>query len=364
MLIEIPTPRPREILIGQNSRSRQTNSEDRSGKMLWLDKNECADPEYIHIIEEVVSSIPITALYGYPNLYELYSKLSDNLGVEMDQLLLAAGSDSVIRAVFDAYVSPGDVVIHPEPTFLMYSVYSKLYGAKSVVLDYSPSSDGPLLLSQTFINAIRKYKPRLVCLPNPGSPTGTVFSSNEMLHIIEEAGEAGAIILVDEAYYPFYPQTVLHLVDTYSHLLVARTFSKAWGLAGIRLGYGIACRELIQSLYSVRPRYEVGSLSAAIAFKILDYSDAMQVSVGRLNKGKKYFINEMTKLGFKTLSSEGNFLHVAFGEYSDRIHFALKDKVFYQKNFKHPALVGYSRFTTTTVGLFSQIIDLISEVIN
>jgi histidinol-phosphate aminotransferase len=109
-------------------------------------------------------------------------------------LLLSAGSDGAIRSAFEAYVEPGDVVIHTNPTFAMYSVYCQMYGAQSITLDYELGNDGPVLRPEDIITTIKSASPKLVCLPNPDSPTGTVFEPNDLRAIVEAAGQSGALM--------------------------------------------------------------------------------------------------------------------------------------------------------------------------
>lgn len=364
MIASYKTPPPRKELCTEIIRPARDKSEARSDALLWLDKNENTDPDYIKVIQTVLASIPCTALVNYPDCYNLYKKLSNYLEVGINQLIIAPGSDGIIRSVYDAFIAPGEKVLYTEPTFAMYPLYAKMYGAYSEVLHYQASADGPLLTVTAFNDAIVSRKPRLVCLPNPNSPTGTVFNNTELRSIIEAAGNVGAVILIDEAYHPFYPSSVIKWIDEYSHLVVARTFSKAWGCAGIRLGYGIACQQLTQQLHKIRPMYEVGSLSIALAERILDFSKEMQQSVKNINEGKQHFLQSMSKLGFKVLASEGNFLHVAFGKDEATIHNRLRDKVLYRKNFAHPSLATYSRFTATTKAQFQPIINDIADVID
>jgi histidinol-phosphate aminotransferase len=244
----------------------------------------------------------------------------------------------------------------------MYELYGQMVGANRLPIAYEPSANGPYLSLEKLIDTIKTANPKLVCLPNPNSPSGTVFSPDELRYIIKTAGDSGAVILIDEAYYPFYPETVVPLVHEFSHLIVARTFSKAWGCAGIRLGYGVACKELTAELHKIRPMYEGGALSFTIAERLLDHADAMQQSVQRLNEGKKYFLTEMENLGFKTLHSEGNFFHVFFGQQASAVHALLRGKVLYREDFSHPSLAGYSRFTATTKERFEPIVALIKTI--
>src|SRR5262249_55964526 len=155
------------------------------------------------------------------------------------------------------------------PTFAMYPVYARMYGAATSTLDYQSSTRGPTLSLDAVISTIGEVRPKLVCLPNPDSPTGTVFESAALRRIVEAAGEVGALILVDEAYHPFCEITAASWVDEYEHLVVARTFAKAWGLAGLRIGYGVAAPACAKLLHKVRPMYEVNTLAVAVMERML-----------------------------------------------------------------------------------------------
>jgi histidinol-phosphate aminotransferase len=329
---------------------------------LWLDKNENSDPELSKVTAEVLRSLPPSVLYAYPDQGPLYRKLAASLGVEPGQLLLTAGSDAAIRAVFDTYVMPGDAVIHPDPTFAMYPVYCQMAGARGVALSYQPGNDAPRLYAADIIAAIEKEKPKLVCLPNPDSPTGTVLAEDDLRAVIEVAGAASALMLVDEAYYPFYPKTVVSWIAEYPHLAVARTTAKAWGLAGLRLGYAVASPEVAMLLHKCRPMFEVNTLAVALFERLLDREDAMTASVARLTKGKETFLAAMKELGFRTHAGHGNFCHVHFAEKTNRIHAALADLVYY-RNMVDPCLAGFSRFSSTTPERFAPVIERIRETV-
>ena len=330
---------------------------------LWLDKNENTDPQLAAVVAGVFSEIAVSSATTYPETGPLYRKLAGYLSVDADHLLLTPGSDGAIRAVFEAYINPGDVVIHTFPTFAMYAVYSRMYGAKAETLSYDPSDEGPILRLEGLLDAIRMIRPRLVCLPNPDSPTGTVFEPDALRKIIETAGDVGALILVDEAYYPFYDKTVLPWIVEYPHLVVARTFAKAWGLAGLRIGYASACPEVVRLLHKVRPMYEVNAIAVAMVERMLDLGQEVLASVSRLNLGRDAFLTAMKGLGLRTIETKGNFLHVAFGSPAQAIHAALKGWVLYRQEFQEPCLAGFSRFTATTVERAQPVIDRIRQVV-
>src|SRR5579862_3950541 len=131
MTSNIHAPKPRKELIQDIARPSREISEGRADEMLWLDKNENMDRDYLNFTKKIINELPTMALYGYPDCFVLYKKLAAFLNKDISQLFIAAGSDGIIRAVFETFVSPGDTVIYTEPTFAMYSLYAKMYGAKS-----------------------------------------------------------------------------------------------------------------------------------------------------------------------------------------------------------------------------------------
>lgn len=340
-----------------------TQSTARNPELIWLDKNENLDPQLSRFTSNLVKEIDPSAVFTYPECAPLYKILADMHELSPEFFILSAGSDGAIRYTFEAYVSEGDRVIHTSPTFAMYSVYSTMYGANVTPLSYEASEKGPSLSLQHVLQSIEKIRPRLFCLPNPDSPTGTVFSPTELETIVATAEKVGSIALIDEAYYPFYNHTAVPLVKKYSNLVVARTFAKAWGLAGLRIGYAVCSPSVAQALHKVRPMYEVNTFAVEYMKKMLTHADEMHRSVERLNDGKQYFLSEMNRIGFKTLQGHGNFLHVAFGAKENQIHESLKNLVLYRKNFSEPSLQGYSRFSSAPREILQPVIDQILKVV-
>ena len=336
----------------------------RDPHLLWLDKNENTDPTYLSLIFKVLAEIDPRSVVLYPDVAPFYHKLAEYIGVSPRSLILAQGSDGVIGSVFRAFVEPGDVVFLTHPTYSMYQFYTVMCGADTTVLEYRPSERGPKLESKSIIEMIRERLPKLICLPNPDSPTGTVFMPDDLRLIIRSAFEANSLILIDEAYYPFYFHTVAPWIEEFPNLIVARSFSKAWGLSGVRLGYGLASPEVTVMLHKVRPNYETNGVAVAMAHSMIsDLDHEMIASVNRLNQGRDYFLSAMKELGLRTLESHGNFCLVAFGSASDRVHANLADYVLYRKDFNAPCLKGFSRFTSTTIELFVPIIKRIRDIV-
>lgn len=356
--------RPRQSLLNPAlQRPSALNSKPRDSNHLWLDKNENLDAALEAVLRGVLLELPVRALNTYPEAGETYRKLAKWLDVAPEQLLLTPGSDGAIRLVLEAFVEQGDAVVHTSPTFAMYPVYSQMFGADAHPLEYAKTDKGPYLDPQVILDALRNYEPKLLCLPNPDSPTGTTLASDILREILTVCEGTGTLLLLDEAYHPFYEWTAVPWTETSRNLVVARTFAKAWGAAGLRIGYAVAHPETIALLHKMRPMYEVNTLAVEFMSKMLDRSDEMMKSVVRINEGKRYFQKEMQSLGFDVLPTAGNFLHVAFGAHGQAIHAALLSKVYYRAAFDCPCLAGYSRFSIAPEPIMEQVADIIRQAV-
>jgi histidinol-phosphate aminotransferase len=355
--------RPRKSLANPELwRPRALDAKPRSPGALWLDKNENFDPDLLAVGHEVLRQIPATALASYPEAGELYRKLAPLVGVAPEQLLLTPGSDGAIRLIFEAFVEHGDGVVHTDPTFAMYPIYGQMFGADVLSVGYRPSETGPELDPDLIVTAVRRHRPKLVCLPNPDSPSGTIVSADVLRMLLSECEAAGAILLVDEAYYPFHDWSAVAWTATSPNLVIARTFAKAWSAAGLRIGYAVAHTDTISVLHKMRPMYEVGALAVEFMTRMLDRHSEMLTSVARIKDGKAYFVDAMRAFGLRVLPTRANFVHVAFGERASAVHAALADKVLYRAATDHPCLAGYSRFTVAPRPVMARVVELIRPV--
>jgi histidinol-phosphate aminotransferase len=357
--------RPRKSILNPAlHRPSALDSIPRDRDALWLDKNENLDPELLMISQQVLASVSPNAISTYPELGELYRRLAKWVDVTPDSLLITAGSDGVIRSVFEAFIEQGDGVAHTLPTFAMYPVYSQMFGANTTTLEYVRSNDGPHLDLKLVLEVLHVQKPKILCLPNPDSPTGTVFSAEALLEILSACEASETLLLLDEAYHPFYEWSGVPWTQRSRNLIVARTFAKAWGAAGMRIGYAVGHPETIALLHKMRPMYEMSTIAVEFIAKMLDFINAMESSVARIQEGKIFFSREMASLGFKVFPAESNFIHIAFGERANDIHLALEEgKVLYRKSFEHPSLAGFSRFTVATKSEMIKVINLIKKAV-
>ncbi|CAN1498567.1 HisC Histidinol-phosphate/aromatic aminotransferase and cobyric acid decarboxylase [Burkholderiaceae bacterium] len=356
-------PHPKNHKLNQNLfRPSAIGEKSRDNNLLWLDKNENLDDKILQLCAQILKEVNPRDVMTYPELGKLYEKIAGWVGVSPECLTLASGSDGVIKILFETFVERGDYIIHTAPTFAMYPVYSKIYGSEAHEIHYKFGSTGPALNIEELIKKINKNSPKLVCIPNPDSPTGSVLVPDELKMILKSCESAGSILLIDEAYHPFYDWSATSWVEESHNLVVARTFSKAWGLAGLRIGYAVANKDITLMLHKIRPMYEVSTVAAAVAYKMLDHIADMNLSVNRIKAGKEYFLSEMSRYEFSTLPTNGNFVHINFGSNAPDIHEALKTVALYRIGFDHPSLRGYSRFTIAPQPIMERVVKVIQGV--
>jgi histidinol-phosphate aminotransferase len=333
-----------------------------AGSVLLLDRNENRDPVLAQFLRELIAALPTSVITDYGNAEPLREKLAAGLGVDAGQVMLAPGSEASIRDVFATFVEAGDAVVAPVPTYIMVPVYCRQFGAELAGVDYRRGAVGPLLDVDAFCRAISGRRPRLVYLPNPNSPTGTVLVEPDLRRIIEAAAAVGAACLVDEAYYPFHDFTVVPWLAEHPNLLVARTFSKAWGMAGLRLGMLIGGPSIMSVMAKLKPLNEAGALTIAVAERLADHGDQIAASVRRLAEGKASFCTAMERLGLTVYRGFGNFCIVDFGEADERVMQAI-ERVAVFRRVGHPCMAGMQRVTATTTDLFAPLIERIQAAI-
>lgn len=276
-----------------------------------LDKNEWTLPYPDHILSEIKNTINSEYLSCYPAIYQIYKALSKFHSLSEDHFLVAAGSDGAIRAVFDAFVSPGDEIIDIQPNFAMYSVYAQLFGADEVSVFYNPDN---LSLDLEEVKEKINKKTRFIVLSNPNSPAGVLISNDDIRTLLTAAAEYGAGVLVDEAYYPISGSTAMGLLNDYDNLIILRSFSKAFGLAAARVGYAVANPDTIEMLAKFKPMYEINSLGVLCSVLLLNNYSIIENSVKNLLRNKGKFVNDVEKLGLQVLPSGTNFVNIVVGK--------------------------------------------------
>lgn len=310
---------------------------------LRLDKNEYTGEIPDSILNEIKEQITSDFLTTYPQLFDFYHELSKFLHIPKEQILITAGSDAGIKNIFEVFVHEGDEVIFPEPTYAMYRVYSQLFQAVSKPVPYSST----LTLSVDDLIQHISSKTVLITLANPNSPTGTIISKEDIIRIIQAGNQNGAIVLIDEAYHLFYPESVIDLIDQYSNLFIIRTFSKAFGLASARLGYVISQTENIKNLKVFRPIYEISGFASLCGQVLLNHYSEVDLWAKDIIKNRDEFISKLTSQGIFCYPSAANFVNVKVGKekVGPIMSFMEKNGILLKAGSYHPALCNCIRVT-------------------
>jgi histidinol-phosphate aminotransferase len=285
---------------------------DRTDRLQYirLDKNEgfLSIPEVC--IEEMRDLVTPDFLACYPRVFRLYDAIAGYTGFRPDAILTTAGSDGAIRAVYDAFVEPGDDIVNIQPNFAMYDVYTRLYRAHPVDVWYDPDT---LRLDTASVIEKISDRTRLVMISNPNSPTGTEISVEDMAVLAESASGHGAGLVIDEAYYPYSPTTCTQLIDRFDNIIILRSFSKAFGLAGVRAGYALAHPRIIELMGKFKPMYEVNSFAVEYSRLLLRHAGLVEESVREANRIKEWFIHRIEAIGLNVVPSRTNFINIVVG---------------------------------------------------
>ena len=204
-----------------------------------------------------------------------------------------------MKTIFETYVDAGDAVVMQDPSWRMYEVYNNIYQGRALLVPY----DGKLGFNAgAVLRAVRESSIRLVILANPNQPTGTLMDDADVEAIIAEGAKTGTIVVMDEAYHLFTPKTALGWVTRYPNLIVVRTFSKAFGLAGLRLGYCVSQAERISELSLLRPVTDSNSIALKCGEYALDHMDWIEDAGCQLHCGPGIPLSCHGRRGARNLS--------------------------------------------------------------
>ncbi len=287
-------------------------------------------------------------IHRYPDgsCYYLKKGLSKHLGVAEQMLIIGNGSNEIIELLLRTYLKAGDEVVMAEPSFAVYPLVVQAAGGRAVKVPL----DGDLRHDLKRMAEAITGKTKIVFIANPNNPTGTIVTKDELEGFME-AVPGDVIVCIDEAYYeyvrsPDYPDT-LGLIKGGRAVLLLRTFSKIYGLAGLRVGYGVAPAELVDYMNRVRQPFNVNSLAQKAALAALDDREHVERSRENNLKGLEFLFQELDKLGLECVPTEANFFLIKVGD-GEGVYRALLKKGVIVRPMKGYGMEEYIR---VTVGL-------------
>ena len=242
----------------------------------------------------------------YPDKNQLIEALSNEFAIPKDHIIIGNGSDEVLLGAGLAYLNPGDQVISSTQTFSQYRFIADVLDAEYY--------EAPMTNDRYDLTAITKAvtpKTKLIFIANPNNPTGTIITQSELRSFMNDIPET-CLIVLDEAYqeyatHPEYPQTV-GLYKHHSNILITRTFSKLYGLAGLRVGYGISNEAVIRQIRKTQQPFNVNQIALSSARLALSDKDHIKESIKLNTNGKSYLYNELNKLNLTYIDTQANFI--------------------------------------------------------
>ena len=250
------------------------------------------------------------ARYPDTNGTFLRETLSKKFKLDKNRIVLGSGSDQIFELICKAYLKKGDEVIVPKYSFIIYRIYSKMNGAKVI---YSNENNFTVSVKDILKKVTTRTK--VVFLANPNNPTGTYVAKKDLLFLRNKL-RSNILLVVDDAYFEYVKQknysSALKLFSNFKNVVMTRTFSKIYGLAGLRVGWGYGSREIIDTLNKIKPPFNVNKAALFAASAAVKDSTWLNKEIKHVNNWNKKMFNEFKKMKIETNKSFSNFLLVNF----------------------------------------------------
>ena len=305
----------------------------------------------------------LLSLNRYPDggCFYLKRAIARSLGVKEENIVVGNGSDEIIILALRAYLKKGEEVIIAKPTFLIYEIASRIAGAR---IKFAPVKDFRYDVKR--IAKLITKKTKLIFISNPDNPLGTYITAEEAEFLIKRIPK-NAILFFDEAYYEFarelkdYPRTLKSMKR--KNIIIARTFSKAYSLAGARVGYAVARKEIAQALDRVREPFNVNSVAQAAALAALEDKKHLKRSLALVKKGKTYLYRELENMGFSCAQSATNFILIKVGNSAQRIYAKLLKRGIITREMSGWGMNNFIRVTIGTMPENRAFVKALKEII-
>lgn len=309
-------------------------------------------------VREALAQISTSQLTRYPERQPVEAVVAAHLNVRPEQLTLTNGVDEAIHVLFETFLEAGAELLLPVPTYTMYEVYASATDATVVPVLAEDNLRFP------FDRLLAAVTPRtkIIAIANPNSPSGTVATRAQLLELVRHAPQA--VLLVDEAYFHFHGETVIDLIDTLPNLIVARTFSKAYGLAGLRLGVLAGPVELMRWIRRVLSPYSVNSLALACLPPALEDRAYLNWYVGEVLAARADFEAALDAAGLRRWPSRANFVLIEIGpQHAEFVRLMGAAGVLVRDRSNDPGCDGRVRITVGTREQMQQAIVALNQTV-
>ena len=309
-------------------------------------------------VREVLGSISAGALTRYPEREPVEAVVAAYLGLPAEQVALTNGVDEAIHVLFEAFLEAGDELLLPVPTYTMYEVYASATDARTVTVQAADDLQFPF---ERLLAAITPNT-KIVAIANPNSPSGSVATRAQLLQLAQRAPHA--VLLVDEAYFHFHRETLIDRVGAIPNLIVARTFSKAYGLAGLRLGVLAGSVELMRWVRRVLSPYSVNSLALACLPPALADAAYLDWYANEVLLARTEFEAAIDAVKLRRWPSRANFILVDIGpRHAEFVRLMRAGGVLVRDRSSDPGCDGRVRITIGTREQMRQAIASLNQAV-
>jgi histidinol-phosphate aminotransferase len=297
----------------------------------------------------------------YPEYQATTRRLARFFRVRPEEIHLTNGIDDALHLIADTFIEDGDSVLVAEPTFDMYRFFSELAGARVAALRYDDDMKFPVAEVLRELRGSPPSIPRVLFIANPNNPTGTLVPPEDLRRILRAASQT--LVLVDEAYFDFSGLTILSWIRQYSNLLVARTFSKAAGLAALRLGCLFAKPEILSVMRRACTPYPVNTAALVAAEASIRDARFLRNYTREVLQSRALLEEGLTRLGARVYPSAANFVLVDFGPGAHRLVRALERKGILVRERKDFPREGFVRISAGTRANTRRLLRAIEEIL-
>ena len=333
-------------------------------KYIKLNTNENPYPPSAKVIEKIESmNLEDLKLYPDPDVTELrkviakYFSNKINNEIIHKQVFIGNGSDEVLAFIFMTFFNAGDKVYYPDITYSFYPVYADLFNLKEVKIP----------LNDSFEIEIQKYfgLDGHIIIANPNAPTSIALKLDEIEEIVKN--NPNQLIIVDEAYVDFGAESAVKLINKYDNVLVVQTFSKSRSMAGIRLGYALGCKSIIEGLNRLKfsfNSYTIDRISIVAGIESFKDNEYFEKTNAKIIQTREKTSEKLKKLGFKVLNSSANFIFISYKDvYAGDLYKQLKENGVLVRYFSKDRIDNYLRVTIGTDEEMGTFIEKLEEII-
>ena len=287
----------------------QSSIQNRSS-FFTMDRNERVDEFSQSNVRNCIRNIGSFNIRTYPNNYFVYKKIANWLNLKKENILITDGAEGALLRFMSAFANVKDKVIYLDPSFGMYKVYCDIFRLRKYPLKLDMKKNFNFF--NQLIQHIEKVRPNIIIIANPNQPIETMLNFNQIKYLCKIANKMKFFLVIDEAYYHFNNISAQRYIKKFNNLVVLRTFSKAFGLAGLRIGYCMSNKKIIDCMQTIKPIYEINSINIKILLFFLKNIKIMKKYVKEVNKSRIYLYKFFKNSTIKVFGEHSNNVLIEF----------------------------------------------------